>query len=225
MRTRAAAVLPKHAPKLGISPRGSSRPRSYSQAQLLAFGPTIHLADAAIYPDLTRGVKVDAVELYVQMWMVDSQDRCMGGVAQWPTKQSAWVKQALHPIWNSARQLPGASYDNLMTLRVELWDAATDTLLGVARSALASLSTDAVTVALCKPDAEDDFDWRTSVKPAPAAGISPTSSLKELSGESAGKEEKSGGSKEEKGGGRHSAAKAAAKADGAERQSLSLIHI
>ena len=59
VRTRATAVLPKRshdAPQPSLS--GATRPRSFSQAQLLAFGPTIHLVRAAVYPDLTRGLKV-----------------------------------------------------------------------------------------------------------------------------------------------------------------------
>lgn len=66
---------------------------------------------------------MDAVEVFVQIWMVDSLDRCVGGVAQWPTKHGTRDK-TLRPMWNSARQLPGASYDSHMTLRIELWDAA-----------------------------------------------------------------------------------------------------
>ena len=164
--TRAKLLLPQPPPKQIATPRGSLRPRSYSQAQLLAFGPTIHLVRAGVYPDLTRGLKLDAVELFVQMWMVDSHDRCMGGVAQWPTKQGAWLKErALHPAWNSARQLPGASYDAQMTLRIELWDAATDTLIGTARTALAALSTDSMTATLVRPDEEDDVDWRRALRP------------------------------------------------------------
>ena len=80
VRARAAAVLPHRSPdKPRLSLGGTTlRPRSFSQAQLLAFGPTIHLVRAAVYPDLTRGLKLDAVELFVQIWMVDSQGRCMG---------------------------------------------------------------------------------------------------------------------------------------------------
>ena len=96
VRARAAAVLPHRSPdKPRLSLGGTTlRPRSFSQAQLLAFGPTIHLVRAAVYPDLTRGLKLDAVELFVQIWMVDSQGRCMGGVAQWPTKHVV-----LHGTW------------------------------------------------------------------------------------------------------------------------------
>ena len=80
VRARAAAVLPHRSPdKPRLSLGGTTlRPRSFSQAQLLAFGPTIHLVRAAVYPDLTRGLKLDAVELFVQIWMVDSQGHCMG---------------------------------------------------------------------------------------------------------------------------------------------------
>ena len=96
VRARASAVLPQRSPdNPRLSLGGTTlRPRSFSQAQLLAFGPTIHLVRAAVYPDLTRGLKLDAVELFVQIWMVDSQGRCMGGVAQWPTKHVV-----LHGTW------------------------------------------------------------------------------------------------------------------------------
>ena len=88
VRAKATAALPRRSPEQPRLSLGGTtlRPRSFSQAQLLAFGPTIHLVRASVYPDLTRGLKLDAVELFVQIWMVDSQGRCMGGVAQWPTK-------------------------------------------------------------------------------------------------------------------------------------------
>ena len=164
-----------------------------SQAQLLAFGPTIHLVRAAVYPDLTQGLKLDAVEIFVQIWMVDSQGRCMGGVAQWPTKHvvlhGTWLEsgakagakaggakhggqgveaRGLQPMWNSARQLPGASYDPHMALRIELWDAASDTLLGVARAALSVLSSADKTVALVPTDLEEHTDWQAAVSLAPS---------------------------------------------------------
>ena len=82
VRAKATAALPRRSPEQPRLSLGGTtlRPRSFSQAQLLAFGPTIHLVRAAVYPDLTRGLKLDAVELFVQIWMVDSQGRCMGGV-------------------------------------------------------------------------------------------------------------------------------------------------
>ena len=103
--------------------------------------------------------QLDTVELFVQIWMVDSLDRCVGGVAQWPTKHGTVVR-GLQPMWNSARQLPGASYDAHMTLRIELWDAVSDSLLGVARAALSTLSSADKTVTLVKPELEDQTDWQ-----------------------------------------------------------------
>ena len=185
VRTRATAVLPKRshdAPQSSLS--GATRPRSFSQAQLLAFGPTIHLVRAAVYPDLTRGLKVTHRKPHRRprlmaappptraasrpsdppplshpphqhptlppkhtpptrparrgaSWTPSSSScrsgwwtslgRCMGGVAQWPTKhgvlhgtkpgvamlQGAKLRagftgaavRGLQPMWNSARQV------------------------------------------------------------------------------------------------------------------------
>ena len=75
VRARATAVLPKRnlASEEGPSaPKALDglRPRSFSQAQLLAFGPTIHLVRAAVYPDLTRGVKVTVLTIRTILTML-----------------------------------------------------------------------------------------------------------------------------------------------------------
>ena len=48
------------------------------------------------------------------------------------------------------------------------WDAASDTLLGVARAALSALSSADKTVALVPPDLEEQTDWQGAVSLAPS---------------------------------------------------------
>ena len=108
-------------------------------------GPTVHLLRAVVGPEL-RPSHVDAEQLHVHvlMWMVDSRDRCVGGVSSWPAKEGT-----ARPVWNSARRLSGVAYEESMALRIELWhSAASETLVGVAKVALSDAGAEPLTAEL-----------------------------------------------------------------------------
>ena len=73
-------------------------------------------------------------------------------------------------MWNSARMLNSAGYDPSMALRVELWHATKEQLLGHARVPLSRLSADVSLVPLRRPSESDTT--RASLLQAPRAGQS-----------------------------------------------------
>ena len=68
----------------------------------------------------------------------------------------------LHPLHPCHRVHP------LHLVHPHRWDAASDTLLGVARAALSALSSADKTVALVPPDLEEQTDWQGAVSLAPS---------------------------------------------------------
>ena len=65
--------------------------RGYTQYVRLTSGPVILLESARLSHDLVRADREGAA-VYVLMWMVDSLDRCVGGVASWPLKELKEVR-------------------------------------------------------------------------------------------------------------------------------------
>ena len=93
LRVQAAVLLPRGG---GVDVAGGvpAAPavravRSFSQAAVATSGPAVHLL-RAVGPEL-RPSHVDAEQLHVHvlMWMVDSRDRCVGGVSSWPARRTA----------------------------------------------------------------------------------------------------------------------------------------
>ena len=186
LRVRASAIIPRHiaspdpgapatAPEPSAKEPSAKEPsvhrrqsdfeppramRSYTQYVRLTSGPVILLQGARLSHDLVRADREGAA-VYVLMWMVDSLDRCVGGVASWPLKELKEARdeesRSSCPLWNSARQLTSGASTPLMSLRVELWHATKEVLLAAAHVSTASLVTnEALTVPLRLPDDEDE---------------------------------------------------------------------
>ena len=116
-------------------PSPARRDSAYSQYVSLTSGPCILLQFARLGTD---AAKAQREGVYVQMWMVDHQERCLGGIASWPPKEGT-----AEPLWNSARQLSSNSSTALeqLRLRIELWHAAKqEKLIGWAHVPASSLS-------------------------------------------------------------------------------------
>ena len=85
--------------------------------------------------------------VYVLMWMVDSHDRCVGGVTSWPIKEGT-----TQPLWNSARQLSAAAGPS-MAVHLEVWHATKEVLIGVAQIPTTAIASPLpLTLPLRKPD-------------------------------------------------------------------------
>ena len=166
LRERAAGCIPRNAasplPYAPAAAEGedSSRPptppprliRSYSQWVDLTSGPCILLRAASLSSEAAKGGAIkDGV--YVLMWMVDRLDRCVGGVASWPLKEGTAI-----PLWNSARQLTSGSHAPSSGLRIELWHATKELLIGASKVPVEALTPERpLTLPLRKPDEDDQI--------------------------------------------------------------------